>query len=283
MLLRALATSLLLGAAAVSPVVPVTIAQTVQTSPAAPVSELVHATGLDAVFTQFGPSLMASAREERLTRDPIFLEHWDAATREVFDPVLLQRELERQLLGAISTEDIDELLVFCDSPFGQRITALERAVSQLPPGEQGRVIGMGQIKLRNATALRRAHLDEMMDLTSAETFVSLVGQSVRAMLLGMSLFNQNGDIDIPWADIDAQVDAMMPTLMTDLLDVQKAMLAYTYADLDADNLERYLRFLRTPAAQTFYARANTALATITASAMHRFGAALARRLARVDV
>lgn len=279
MLLRTLATAMLLGAVSLAPAVPAARAE----SSTASMSALIHASGLDAVFAQFGPSLMSSAREERLATDPIFLQHWDAATREAFAPALLQRELERDLGAQIEADALGELLSFYQSPFGQRITRLERAVSALPPGEEGRAIAMGQVKLGTASPERRARLDEMLEVTSAETFVALVGQSIRAMLLGLSLFNQGGDIEIPWSDIDAQVDAMLPALTNDLLDVQKAILAYTYADLDAAELERYLAFLRTPAARDFHRSANTTLAAITDAAMERFGAALARRLARVEV
>jgi hypothetical protein len=61
------------------------------------------------------------------------------------------------------------------------------------------------------------------------------------------------------------------------------MMAYVYRDLSDDELDRYISFLRTPAAQKFYAIAAYAVGRIVADGMADFGEAFAARMKSVNV
>ncbi len=247
------------------------------------VAELMRATALDQVFTQFAATIAASARAEEISNDEIFLKHWEATANAVFDANDLHRRLALALEGEFSTDEQLVLGEFFHSEFGKRMTLLERDAALLEPTAQVAAIAQGQELVTNALVIRQTQIEALMELVSAEISAAMVGQSVRALLLGLSVSHQQGDIAVPWQEIDTQVEAMMPGLLADVGRTQRAMMAYAYRDLSDDDLDRYIVFLRTPAAQKFYAIAAYAVGRIVADSMSSFGEAFAARMQSVNV
>ena len=60
-------------------------------------------------------------------------------------------------------------------------------------------------------------------------------------------------------------------------------MAYAYRDLSDAELDRYISFLETPAAQKFYALAALAVGRIVTEGMSAFGEAFASRMASVNI
>ena len=247
------------------------------------VAELMRATALDVVFTQFGAAIAASARTEEISSDEIFLKHWEATANAVFDAGDLHRRLAKALEGKFSADEQSVLGEFFHSEFGQRMTTLERSAALLEPAAQVAAIATGQQLVTAASVIRQTQIDALMELVSAEISAAMVGQSVRALLLGLSVSHQQGDIAVPWQEIDTQVEAMMPGLLADVGRTQRAMMAYAYRDLSDADLDTYIAFLRTPAAQKFYAVAAYAVGRIVADGMSAFGEAFAARMQSVNV
>jgi hypothetical protein len=212
----------------------------------------------------------------------VFLRHWEAAALSAFDPRLLRPQLAKALEGRFSLPEQEALGDFFRSDFGRRITVLERAVALLDPGEQALAIAEGDALAGAAGAGRAAQLDSLMQLVSTEISSTMVGQSVRAMLMGMAVSHQRGDVTVPWPEIDAQVTAMMPDLHARAVAGQRAIMAYAYRDLSDSELDRYIAFLRTPAAQRFYAVAAAAIGRIVTQGMSAFGETFAERMASVQ-
>jgi hypothetical protein len=248
-----------------------------------PVSEMMRATGLDEVFTQFGATIAASAREQEITSDEVFLRRWESTALAVFDAGVLRRRLADALDGQFSVGEQSMLGGFFRSDFGRHITEVERAVALLDPGGQQRAIVEGQQLIDEAGVVRTAQLDSLMRLVTTEISATMVGQSVRAMLMGMAVSHQRGDIAVPWSEIDAQVTAMMPDLQVRVSSSQRALMAYAYSGLSDDELGRYIAFLRTPAAQRFYATAAIAVGHIVTQGMSAFGEAFAARMESVQI
>jgi hypothetical protein len=163
------------------------------------------------------------------------------------------------------------------------MTSLERNAALLGPAGQSAAIDRGETLLARAPVIRSTQVDQLMELVSAEISAAMVGQSLRALLLGLSVSHQQGQIAVPWEEIDTQVKAMMPGLLIDIGHTQRAMMAYAYRDLSDDDLDRYITFLRTPAAQKFYAIAAYAVGRIVADGMADFGEAFAARMQSVNV
>jgi hypothetical protein len=247
------------------------------------IAELMQATALDLIFDQFGAAVAASARVSDISTDKIFLSHWDAAAASSFNGPALRSRLAGALEGRFSEDEQAALGAFFRSDFGRRISALERDVAKLSAEDQAIAVAEGQQFSTEAGALRSTQLDDLMELMSAEISGAMTGQSLRALLLGMSISHQHGDIQVPWQEIDDQVRAMMPGLIADHTRAQRGMMAYAYRSLSDDELDRYIGFLRSEPAQKLYAIAAFAVGQIVARSMASFGETLAARMARVNV
>lgn len=247
------------------------------------VADLMQATALDMIFDQFGEAIAASARVSDISTDEIFLSHWEAAAASSFNGPALRARLAGRLDGQFSPDERVALGTFFRSDFGHRISGLERDVARLSVDEQTAALAEGARLSDEADGVRSTQLDDLMELMSAEISGVMAGQSMRALLLGMSVSHQRGDIQVPWQEIDAQVEAMMPGLLADHTRAQRAMMAYAYRGLSDDELDRYIAFLRTAPAQKLYAIAAYAVGQIVARSMASFGETLAARMASVNI
>lgn len=247
------------------------------------VAELMQATALDLIFDQFGEAIATSARVSDISTDEIFLSHWEAAAASSFNGPALRSRLASSLNGKFSADERLALGEFFRSDFGLRISALERAVARLSADDQIAALAEGEALSGEADTVRSTQLDDLMELMSAEISGVMAGQSMRALLLGMSVSHQRGDIEVPWQEIDAQVEAMMPSLIADHTRAQRAMMAYAYRGLSDDDLDHYIEFLRTAPAQKLYAIAAYAVGQIVARSMSSFGEMLAARMASVNI
>lgn len=258
----------------------------VQSEPAIiSVGELMQATALDEVFTQFGPAIEASPREQGVPFDAMLTAVWTEASREAFDADAMHNALAGALEGKFTAEDEAVLAGFFRSDFGHRITEFERAVQTLGPQSQlaARAQGLSLVEAIADGSRRDLQFDEIMTLVSADIASAMVGQSVRGMLIGMSLTQQRGDIEVPWEEIDLHLSTILPSIEADVASTQRAMMAYAYRDLSEAEIDAYLEFLRTPAAQRFYALASYSIGAIITETMTTFGETLARKMGRVNV
>jgi hypothetical protein len=247
------------------------------------VAELMQATALDLVFDQFGAAIAASARTSDISSDKLFLSHWEAAAASAFNGPAMRAQLASRLDGQFTEEERTALGTFLLSDFGRMITGIERDIALLDADGQSVALAEGRQISSEAGAIRSAQLDELMDLMSAEISAAMAGQSVRALLVGMSVTHQRGDIEVPWQEIDAQVEAILPGLLTEHSKAQRALMAFAYRDLGDDELDRYIDFLRTAPARHFYAVAAYAVGQIAARSMASFGQTLAERMASVAI
>jgi hypothetical protein len=285
MLIRTLSFAALLALAALPANALTPVLAPIQAPDSLSTEELMAVTGLDEVFTQFGATIAASPTEQGIPVQPEFLRAWQATAVEVFDPATLKGDLTGLLEGKFSVEELDQFATFFHSDFGRRITALERAVAIMPPEDQlaARDAGAALIEDLVKGSVRDKALDEVMELVSAEITRVMVGQSVRGMLIGMSAAGQTGDIEVPWEEIEAQLAEIMPSMDAEIEATQRAIMAFAYQPLSEDEMESYLKFLRTDAAKKFYAIAGVSVGRIVTDSMSRFGQALAQRLKQVNV
>ncbi len=242
-------------------------------------AELMADTGIDLVFDQFGSTIGESARLNGITSDAHFLATWERTATTSFDRDALNSALEVALTDAFTPEESAAIEAFYSSDFGERVVDLERVVLRMDGSGQAAAVAEG-LTLYEALPDedgRRAQIDELLDLAGAELTPELVRQSSRSLMMGMSLA-QNGDIEIPWEEIDAQLEAQMPAIEAEIMSYQQALSAYTYRDLSDEELEQYLAFLRTDPARKFYGIFVPAVTRIVSAAMAQFGQKLGQNL-----
>ena len=279
MQIRKLIAAALLLAAPVS-LLPTAVAA--QTEAAAPsVAELLEITSFDQVFTHSG-SAMAEAPALHGIPLPAEMERaWREAALEVFVAERMHARLAAALESLISATEAGAVAEFFSTPLGRKIGRLDRSLVMLEPEAIQQAMASGSVMLSDLEPRRLRQFDEMLALVSADLAATMAAQSVRGMLIGMSLAPQRGDIEIPWSEIDAQLEAIMGSIEADVAASQRALMAFGYSGLGDAELEEYLTFLRTPAARKFYSLAMVAVAGINNEAMADFGEALMTKLGSV--
>lgn len=242
-------------------------------------AELMAATGIDLVFDQFGTIIGESARTNGITSDAHFLETWETTATASFDVETLNSALEHALTDAFTPDEAVALRDFYSSDFGKRIVAMERVVLVMDSMAQAAAVAEGVTLYSALTgeSERKNQLDELLALAGADLTPELVRQSSRSLMMGMSLA-QNGDIEIPWETIDAQLEAQMPAIEAEIRSYQQALSAYTYRDLSDTELEEYLVFLRSAPAKKLYGVFVPAVTQIVSAAMAQFGEKLGQNL-----
>jgi hypothetical protein len=246
--------------------------------------ELMRATALDEVFTQFGPGIEAAPAEQGAVYSAAMQAAWTAAAREVFEPNRMHKSLARALDNKFEDEDYAAFGAFFNSDFGVRVVDIERAMAKMPPDAQlaARELGAA-LAAENSGNRRSEQLEEMLKLVNADVANAMIRQSVRGMLIGMAMNNRQGDIQVPWEEIDAHLNAIMPEIEADVAVTQRAILYYAYRDLTEAELDVYLEFLRTNSAQKLYAVAAYSIGEIITERMETFGETLSRKLAQVNI
>jgi hypothetical protein len=283
MSLRAIALAAALGLAPLTAPVVLSPAFAQAETAAMSMEELMRATALDDVFTQFAPSVATAPEEQGMPFVGGQKTVWLESVHQVFRADRMHAELARALRDQFDPEDLAVFTEFYRSDFGIMISEIERAVTTMTPEQQTVMREEGIALAAAGDPRRQEQIDEMLKLVSADIATAIVRQSVRGMLIGMTMNGQQGDIEVPWEEIDAHLDTIMPAVEADVQLTQRAMMFYSYAPLSESDLDRYLDFLRTTAAQKLYAIASYAIGEIITTHMEEFGETLARRLAQVSV
>lgn len=285
MLVRALAIALCLASSSVPAYAVTPAVAPLEAAESMTVEELMTATALDQIFNTFAETIASSPEAQGVPVPAHFLRAWKQTANEVFQPDQLHGALATELRNKFSEAELAELATFFRDDFGMRITAIENDVQQLSAEDQlaARDEGISLIEDMDATSRRSGQLDEIMTLVSAEVGRAMLGQAMRAMLMSMAVSGGAGDIEVPWEEIDAQLEQILPGLEAEITMTQRAIMAYAYKDLADDELEQYLQFLRTDASQKFYAVLGLSVGRIMESTMSRFGEELAHRLNQVNV
>lgn len=252
-------------------------------APAISTAELMRVTALDVIFDQFAASIEAAPGQQAMPLNAALDAIWAETAREVFAADRMHAALEASLDDKLRPEDYEALADFFSSPFGREVTEVERAVTLLPPDAQEAARESGLALASEGSERRHAQIEEMLKLVSADISIGIVRESVRGMLIGMSVNAQQGEIVIPWEEIDLQLEAIMPAIEADIAATQRALMFFAYRDFSAQDLDTYLEFLRTDAARGFYAVAVYAIGDIVTTRMEAFGEALAAKLDRVSV
>ncbi len=278
-----LALALAAGSGLAAP--PVALAQPAAVeAQASEIERLMERSGLDLVFDQFGDSLVAGLAEQGAQVSAGFIEAWEQSAALAFDPDTLNRRLAAAMGEGLTAGEVAELAAFLDTPLGQTVSLLEKAVQGATSDEQMTIIGEGQSALGAASPDRRAGYEEMLALTSADSLNGTVIEAIRGMALGMHLSGgTGGDIDVPWEEIDAMVDLQVAGLEATLRQITLAVAAWTYRSLSDDEVQDYLTFLRTPQSQKFYEVATDAIGDILREQMFVMGQTVAQRMSRVRV
>lgn len=246
-------------------------------------SELIEALALDLALVQLGPSVEAGPGQMGAPFTAPMLAAWTEAARRLFAPQRMVDRLAALLDDKFRPGDYVAYARFFGSAVGQKIVSTDRAIAALEPAELGAIHASGGRLASEASERRREQVAQLMELFPVEMSLHIARQSARGMLIGLWLADRPSDIEVPWEEVESQLELLMPQLEADMLIGQTALAHYSFRDLSDADLDAYIRFLRSEPARRLYAVATHALGEVVAENMAMFGEEVARRLRRVSV
>jgi hypothetical protein len=240
-----------------------------------PIDRLMTESGLDQILVELGDGVAHSAADSGVT-DKDLLGKWQAVSGTMFKIDRLNGRLG-EALGKYALSEDDQAAVekFYGSDLGKRLVAAEVASDRLDYDQTGAAIDEGKKITATLSARRSAQYGRYWDLANAPSLAigdGLLRTGVLAVFLSHS---HGGDPTIPWPAIDTAMDAVASKALPDIRDNMTWGNAYVYKDFSDDELETYLDFLASAAAQRFYAACTAALDEVVGDEVTRFGATIA--------
>jgi hypothetical protein len=248
---------------------------------AKPAERVAARLGLESVYAQFGETVALSV-ERGGVGDARFRAAWQAVARECFAPAGLEASLARQLDTELSPEEVAAIDSFLSSELGQRIGTLETAIQQVTPEAQLDLVARGHVLLFRASPERRARIDAVLKLGSAEVTFAMLKESLRGLALGLHL-SRNAKLTVPWEEIDAAIGAELAGMEESLRDASLGALAYALSPLSDEELGSYVEFLRAPGTKKFQALTALTIGRAIQRAMSALGTTVAARLSAVSI
>lgn len=209
----------------------------------------------------------AQAQGPRLNDDQ--MARLRAGVKAAFGADRLRRSVRTHLAASLSSEDIEQVAKWLDTPIGKRVTALEEASAT--PEAYGRTTEIGAKTLAAQSPERRAELERMLKAAGAVDLVAsiLVNQQtgvMRGVALSAGLPDSTAT-DEGKAKLDlyrSQVaGALAPTLL--------ANASVVYESLSESALREYATMLELPSSRRVSGATAVALDKALATAAVEFG------------
>lgn len=252
-------------------VLAVLVAAPVQSDPER-AQKLYEAAGLESWLHLVPDSLRTSFDEapDQMGMDPELVPRVHTMIDTYFPMEDLTKNALAGLQAGMTSAQMDEVLAFLDTPVGRRATELEVAAQK--PGIGARVEAEGTRLFEEMQGSERAEIyHRLAEATRSIEFGVTLGMNLSyAMMSGMM-----GSPSLPFALTDEQILAMVnqmePELRDNVIRGTFAELAFTYRDMELDQLRAYADFLETPAARAFYTSQEQALRRFMLPRVQAFG------------
>jgi len=245
--------------------------------------EINSINGFDEAMQGIASSLAKIPPEAEAISPPNFGEAWALATDGILDTKVLLASIEEKMAGKLSPSQLQELLVFYDSPFGRRITRLEieagREEDEEKKAEGTRILA--EVR-ENDPERYRLYMQMIDDLAIMETSEAIAMNAGYAMLVGMFAAAQS-----PVAPSEQLIMQLLqgqrPKIREAIAEAVLSSTAYGYRELTLEDLKRYTEFLASGTANRYYREMLSAMdATLSQTARtlgHRLAEALGQRKA----
>jgi hypothetical protein len=244
---------------------------------------LIEKSGLAGQLKELPGAMQSSVgalRQQGAQVDAKFEKAWADAALAAYGPQKSLPIIDQGLQKLLTADDKKFLLKHYNSPLGRRITELEVKASQ--PAAQAEAQAYAQKLMADPSkhADRLAIYQAIDKAAGATTMVTEISLNVAiAMSIGMANATQ-GPKSPDTAAIKAQVEKQRPAMTQQIAGATLASMAYTYRDLQIQDLNAYLTFLNSPAAKKLNAGVGKLLNEALASQSQDFGKQLARNLGR---
>ena len=238
--------------------------------------ELIEKSGIAGELKAWLSSFGMNHQQQGTQTGGKFEKAWADAVAKTFDAKKILMIIDKGLQEHLTAEDKDFLLAHYNSPLGSRITELETKASQ--PEAQAEIDALAQ-ELKadpGKHADRMALYEEIAKAASATTLV-VPSNVALPLLLGPLVLKE-------WKDLDAGTIRSMTEQQRSEIEQRHAstmaLMAYTYQELEVPQLQAYLTFLSSAAAQKFNLIAGNLLVQTLLSQSEGLGKELHQNLGR---
>jgi len=238
---------------------------------------LIDVSGIRHTAQQILPSMLASIDAPNPSMGaPVRAAMRDAAT-QAFQPDPIVERVRTRMTAALNTRQIDETLVWLDSPLGRRITTMENEASD--PGSYASIQSFGRELQKQPPSKHRASLVRELDRATGSTDLaaSLLEVTAVATALGVNASHPAAQ-QLQGEALRRQVKAGLAKMRKETEQLVMTSLYYTYRALSDQELESYLKFLTAPTGAAYVKSANSAMSEAMGDSINRFMAALPRAL-----
>lgn len=244
---------------------------------------LVRDSALESVLQSYSGAMHDMVGESELSDDPTFIRHWHASIDDALDVTRLDPRVASRIDAMLSAGDAALVRDFLESPLGRKSTLHERTTILLSPDETTAAILSGKALLASMSQQRLLLIQSVAALGTADVDRRLVRQTLRVMLVGLSLAAQHGKVGLAWSELDAQAAATAPDLAQNYGQDSLALAAFTYADLTDAELGEYVETLATAPMRHFRAASARAVDSVVEGAVFSFGNRMVERLRSVGI
>lgn len=241
--------------------------------PVAGKRDLVNEFGLDLIFQGFSKQMKDAASQKEFSANPKFKLAWITAANEVVSEENLEATMRAEFATMFDDKERSAIFEFQDSPFGRRVTAIERQA--MDPSLRPVMLSKGKELASSLGQKRAALLAGILDSAGGrESSVAMAMNITMAMLKGMKI----GGL-LPDSIDDKQLNniiARQKTKIEAAVDLElPATMAFTYHPLSDQELDRYLGFLNSRTGRSVSRKVLPALDRVVSAATTAFGIRLA--------
>ena len=197
------------------------------------------------------PAVMASgidlARQQGTAINEKFAKAWRDVTPVAYRAEIILHAMDQGLQKLLTAEDKKQLLAYYNSPLGKRTSELEKAASD--PRIQTEIAAFAQ---KPAAFADRVALYKQLDeaVGGTETQVAMLTNMSLAIQVGMFTASQGpGKVNVD--ALKAELEKNRPALAKQLEGQIVASFAYIYRSLSKEEINAYLKVIKSPAGQKF--------------------------------
>lgn len=247
--------------------------------PAAKMDRLLDISGIAHMVRQVLPGMNAGF-DEPGQKIPMNLRYaLREAAGQAFQPDAMIERVRARMSTGMSAREIDDTLAWLETPLGRRITAMENETADV--AAIAKIQAYGRELERRPLPARRAELIRELDAATGASEVNVLTTEagILAVALGMNAA-QPVQQQLRPEVLRENVKAAVPQLRQQITDVVRMGMSYTYRRLSDQELESYLKFLKSPSGAAYSKAAVAGMTDAMLEASGRFVQVLPKAIAK---
>jgi len=232
-------------------------------------SEINRLSGLDKSIDGLNASLETAIDQLPGPKPPRFVEAWKIASEDAFNTERILAAIEKNMDGALTSDQLAQLQQFFLSDLGRSITAAETA-SAVGKNDEIRAEGPKIFaEVASKDPERLALYKRMIDATDAYTFGEVISLNIGyGIIAGMSAAAKQ---PLTGEQIRELLRKSRDKRVQTIEQKINFSTAYTYRGVPVDQMRAYVEFLETPPASAYYDGMKAAIGDVLSEEARQFG------------